>query len=74
MTNADCIRQATDEELAKFIVRQLIRGAIHAHGIYDMERIKSIEDVVINSACWKKDIETTLNMLRQEVNEDAEKD
>ena len=67
LTNAERIRQMTDEELAEFIVRHIIRGAIQANGIDDIELVKSIEHDTINSACGKKDIETALNMLRKEV-------
>lgn len=71
MTNGDKIRSMTDEELAVFIVRHLIRGAIQANGIDDRERVISIERDTLSSACGKKDIELALNMLKQEVSEDA---
>lgn len=71
LTNGDRIRRMNDEELAEFIVRNIIRGAIQANGIDDSELVKSIEHDTINSACGKKDIETALNMLRKEVSEDA---
>ena len=67
LTYADRIRQMTDEELAVLLVKYLIRGAIQANGIVDMERAKSIEEDTINSVCGKKDIETMLNMLKQEI-------
>lgn len=70
-TNGDVIRRMTDRELAKFLVTQIILGAIQANGIDDSELVKSILEDTINSACGKKDIETALTMLRQEADEDA---
>ena len=63
-TNGDKIRQMTDEELAEFIVRHVIIGAIQANGATG-ELAKSMESDAINSACGKKDIETALSMLRE---------
>lgn len=71
VTNGDVIRRMTDKELAKFLVQQMILGAIQANGIDDSELIKSILDDTINSACGKRDIETALTMLRKEADEDA---
>lgn len=72
LTYGDRIRQMTDEELAVLLVKYQVRGAVQAYGIVDMERAKSIEEDAINSVCGKKDIETALNMLKQDANEDAE--
>lgn len=72
VTNGDRIRQMTDEELAVLLVKYQVRGAVQAYGIVDIERARSIEEDTINSVCGKKDIETTLNMLKQEVSEDDE--
>ena len=67
LTYADRIRQMTDEELAVLIVKYQVRGAIQAYGIVDIDQARSIEEDTINSVCGKKDVETALNMLKQEI-------
>ena len=70
MTNADRIRNMTDDELASFVVIHQIMGAIAANGVSDPEQAKNIAEAAINSAAGKKDIETALNILKQEVKND----
>lgn len=71
MTNADKIRQMTDEELATFMVIQALMGAASANGISDRQLAKDIVKEVIKSKSAEIDIENAKDWLKQEV-DDAE--
>ena len=71
MTNADKIRQMTDEELAVFMVVQALMGAASANGISDRQSAEDIVKEVIKSKSAETDIENAKDWLKQEVGEDA---
>lgn len=66
MTNADKIRQMTDEELAMFMVIQAIMGAVSASGITDRNVAKEMVKVIMDSEDAKNDIEAAKEHLKQE--------
>ena len=71
MTNADRIRQMTDEDLAHFMVIQAIMGAISANGIQDKAVADKIVKEIIMEHKADEDISAALIWLKQEVSEDA---
>ena len=73
-TNADRIRQMTDEELADFMVIQAIMGAISANGIKDKAAANKIVKEIIMEHKSDEDISAVLIWLKQEASEDAESD
>lgn len=70
-SNADRIRQMTDEELAHFMVIQAIMGAIFVNGIQDKAAADKIVKEIIMEHKADEDISNALRWLKQEVSEDA---
>lgn len=71
MTNADRIRQMSDEELAHFMVIQAIMGAISVNGIQDKAAADKIVKEIIMEHKADEDIFAALTWLRKEADEDA---
>lgn len=70
LTNADRIRQMTDEELAAFMVVQAIMGAMNVNGITGDEARKATIEIM-KSGNPNDDISEAIEWLRKEVDEDA---
>lgn len=66
-TNADRIRQMTDEELANFMVIQAIMGAISVNGIQDKAVADKIVKEIIMEHEADEDISAALIWLKNEV-------
>ena len=73
MSNADRIRQMTDDELATFMVIQALMGAVSANGISDRQSAEDIVKDVIKSKPAEIDIENAKDWLKQEVNTNDDK-
>lgn len=69
-SNADIIRKMTDEELAVFMVVQVLMGAASANGISDRQLAEDIVKEVIKSKSAEIDIENAKDWLKQEVKTD----
>lgn len=69
-SNADSIRQMTDEELAELMIAQTIMGAMNANGITGDKARKAINEVM-QSNIPNDDISKAVKWLKQEVSEDA---
>ena len=67
ITNADRIRQMTDEELAVFMIVQALMGAASANGISDRQSAENLVKEVIKSKSAEIDIENAKDWLKQEV-------
>jgi dsRNA-specific ribonuclease len=70
-TNADRIRQMTDEELAVFMIVQALMGAASANGISDRQPAENLVKEVIKSKSAEIDIENAKDWLKQEVQSNA---
>jgi pyrroline-5-carboxylate reductase len=70
-SNADRIRQMTDEELAVFMIVQALMGAASANGISDRQPAENLVKEVIKSKSAEIDIENAKDWLKQEVQSNA---
>ena len=69
MTNADRIRNMTDEELAIFMVAQASMGAMAINGINGIFARKAVRELVESKEA-QPGIDETTEWLKQEVQED----